>query len=125
MDENKNNAPFSYTYSAKQQEEVKAIRQKYLPKEDKMEQLRQLDRSVTKRGTILSLIIGVIGALIMGTGMSLVMVWSNFIFGIIIGIVGMVGVALAYPIYIAVSKKQREQVAPQIKALTDELLKQK
>ena len=37
---------FNYTYSAKQQEEIKNIRKKYVaPEEDKMEQLRRLDRS--------------------------------------------------------------------------------
>ena len=34
---------FHYTYSAKQQEEIQSIRKKYLPQEDKMEQLRRLD----------------------------------------------------------------------------------
>ena len=39
---------FEYTYSAKRQEEIEAIKNKYLPpKEDKMEQLRKLDTSVT------------------------------------------------------------------------------
>ena len=39
---------FQYTYSAKQQEEIEAIRKKYLPpQEDKMEQLRRLDKSAT------------------------------------------------------------------------------
>ena len=52
--ESKNNS-FHYTYSAKQQEEIQHIREKYLPKtEDKMEQLRRLDRSATKKGTIVS-----------------------------------------------------------------------
>ena len=42
---------FTYTYSAREQEEIEKIRQKYLPKaEDKMEQLRALDRNVTKKG---------------------------------------------------------------------------
>lgn len=42
---------FEYTYSAKQQQEIENIRKKYLPKEeDKMEQLRRLDRSATKKG---------------------------------------------------------------------------
>lgn len=48
-----NKETFSYTYSAKQQEEIKKIREKYAPKEaDKMEQLRRLDESVTRKGTV-------------------------------------------------------------------------
>ena len=42
---------FHYTYSAKQQEEIQSIRKKYLPQENKMEQLRRLDRSATRKGT--------------------------------------------------------------------------
>lgn len=119
---------FNYTYSASQQEEIKKIRQKYstpAEQEDKMEQLRRLDKSVTKPGTIISLIIGIIGSLIMGTGMSMSMVWGDdlFIPGIIIGVVGILGVIVAYPIYNYVTKRQSAKLAPEIMRLTDELMK--
>lgn len=117
---------FTYTYSAKQQETVKSIRQKYLPdEEDKMEQLLKLDRSVTKPGTVAALIVGIISTLIFGVGMCCTMVWANrmFIPGIIIGIVGIIGIMSAYPVYTRVTKKQREKLAPEIIRLTDELLK--
>ena len=53
--ENKNT--FEYTYSAKQQEEIAAIKKKYMPvEEDKMETLRRLDKSVERPGTILSIL---------------------------------------------------------------------
>ena len=53
---------FTYTYSAKQQEEIRNIRKKYLPREEeKMEQLRRLDRDTTRKGTVLSVLVGVIG----------------------------------------------------------------
>ncbi len=120
-----NKETFSYTYSAKEQEEIKKIREKYVPKEaDKMEQLRRLDESVTKKGTAISLIIGIIGALILGTGMSMCLVWTElFILGIIVGITGIAAVSLAYPIYSYVTKKEREKIAPEIIRLTDELMK--
>lgn len=117
---------FSYTYSAKQQEEIRYIREKYLPKEeDKMEQLRRLDRSVTQKGTTVSLIVGIIGALIFGIGMCCTMVWeeSLFIVGIIVGIVGIVLISLAYPLYLHITKKERQKIAPEIMKLTDELMK--
>ena len=120
-----NKETFSYTYSAKQQEEVRKIREKYLPKEaDKMEQLRRLDKSVTEKGTTLSLIIGIVGTLVMGTGMSMCMVWTElFIPGVIVGVIGIAGVLLAYPIYSYVTRKEREKIAPEIIRLTDELMK--
>ena len=80
---------FEYTYSAKQQEEIRKIRQKYLPKEDKMEQLRKLDRGATKKGTVLSVTVGIVGCLLLGVGMCCTMVWMDRLFvpGVILGLV--------------------------------------
>ena len=117
---------FNYTYSAKQQDEVKKIREKYVvQEEDKMEQLRRLDQSVTQKSTMYSLVIGVIGALVMGTGMSCCMVWQGvwFIPGIFVGIIGIALVGCAYPLYNHITKKEREKIAPEIIRLTDELMK--
>lgn len=121
----KNKETFSYTYSAKEQEEIKKIREKYVPKEaDKMEQLRRLDASVTQKGTVVSLVVGIVGALILGTGMSMCMVWTElFVLGIIVGVIGIAAVSLAYPLYNYVTKKEREKIAPEIIRLTDELMK--
>lgn len=120
-----NKESFSYTYSAKQQEEIRKIRDKYLPKEaDKMEQLRRLDESVTQKGMIISLAAGIIGALILGVGMCFCLVWTAFLaLGIIVGIVGIAMVSAAYPLYNYVTKKEREKIAPEIIRLTDELMK--
>ncbi|MBQ8512792.1 MAG: hypothetical protein IJ497_09270, partial [Clostridia bacterium] len=117
---------FTYTYSARQQEEIKRIRQKYLPpEEDKMEQLRRLDRSAAQKGNIAALVTGVIGMLFFGFGMSCVMVWTGMLLipGILAGIFGIVLMALANPVYHCITKKERERIAPEILRLTDELMK--
>lgn len=119
-----NKEPFEYTYSAKQQAEIEQIRRKYMPKEaDKMELLRKLDRDVTKPGTIWSITIGMIGCLLFGIGMGCVMVWADTVFtlGIMVGILGIVILSVAYPVYKIITKKQREKIAEQILALSDEL----
>lgn len=123
-------ASFSYTYSAQQQQEIENIRKKYLPKEeDKMEQLRRLHNSTSKKAQSWAITLGVIGVLIMGTGMSLAMTELGDLLeygmavGVGVGIVGMILVALAYPLYNRVLRKERERIAPQILQLTDELLK--
>lgn len=124
--ENSDKEKFSYTYSAKEQAEIKNIRKKYAEsEEDKMEQLRRLDAGVTQKATMISIVIGVIGALVMGIGMSCAMVWQGiwFIPGIIIGFMGMITVSLAYPMYQKIIKKEREKIAPEIIRLTDELMK--
>mgnify|MGYP003452371243 CR=1 FL=1 len=128
---------FNYTYSANEQQEIKKIRERYAAPEKKefvkMEQLRCLDESVTKKGSTAALVIGIIGALIMGTGMSLIMTDFGEILGslanlampigIVLGIVGMIMIALAYPLYNRITQKERERIAPEILRLTDELMK--
>lgn len=117
---------FCYTYSASQQEEIQNIRKKYMePEEDKMEQLRRLDRSVTSKGTLYSIVVGILGCLILGTGMSCAMVWQGiwFVPGIVIGCVGLALIGMAYPIYNQITKRERERVAPEILRLTEELMK--
>ena len=121
-----NNDSFQYNYVAKQQEEIKKIRQKYLPKEDaSLEHLRSLDRSVTKPGAILSITVGILSTLLLGLGMSCTTVWQDTLFlpGIGIGILGLLGIAAAYPLYRNITRKRREKLAPEILRLTQELLK--
>ncbi len=127
---------FNYNYSSSQQKEIDTIRKKYVSIEknveiDKMEQLRRLDAQATNKATIPSFISGILGALVMGTGMSLFMtdlgkhlgMSSPIVPGIILGIIGMAGVIFAYPLYHHIIKKERKKIAPQILKLTDELSK--
>lgn len=119
---------FTYEYNAIQQKEIREIREKYQMKPNEisqMDKLRMLDAGVTKKGSRVSLTVGTLSCLVLGTGMSCVMVWSEqlFIIGILIGIVGLIGVICAYPLYKHITKKERERIAPEILKLTDELLK--
>lgn len=125
---------FSYTYSAKEQAELKKIRDKYDPPvktEDKMSRLRRLDAEVSSKATRVALTIGIIGTLVMGFGMSLIMTdigaffgeIPSMVIGIVTGIIGIALVCLAYPVYNKKLKKEREKIAPEILRLTDELMK--
>ena len=125
---------FKYTYSAKEQDEIKRIRQKYQSQEeDSMTRLRKLDASATSKATVIALVLGIVGALILGMGMSLIMTdlavllgmteMTNIIVGIITGVLGIILAALAYPVYSKVLKREREKIAPEILKLTDELMK--
>ena len=125
---------FKYTYSAKEQDEIKRIRQKYQSQEeDSMTRLRKLDASVTSKATVIALVLGIVGVLIFGMGMSLIMTdlavllgmkgMTNIIVGIITGVLGVILAALAYPVYSKVLKREREKIAPEILRLTDELMK--
>lgn len=115
---------FEYTYSAPEQEEIRQIRKKYLPREQsesKIERLRRLDREAERPGTAAALALGVIGTLIFGTGMCCCLVWEQFVVGIAVGALGGVMLGLAYPAYTRITKRQREKIAPEILALTEEL----
>ena len=119
-----NNGTFEYNYSAERAREVETIKRKYEePKEDKLEQLKALDRQAERRGKSLSIAIGVIGTLILGLGMSMVMVGEAlyFIPGIIIGVLGIVALGAAYPVYKTVTQKDRAKVANQVLTLVKEI----
>lgn len=128
-----NKETFQYTYAAKEQAEVESIRKKYLPQEEsKLEQLRRLDRSASQKAQTCALSLGIVGTLILGTGMSLAMtdlakhlgMAENFamLVGVLVGVIGLVLVALAYPVYNRVLIRERKRIAPQILQLTEDLL---
>ena len=124
---------FRFTYSAAQQQEVEHIRKKYLPQaeeKNKMEQLRKLHHSASEKAQARAIAVGTMGALILGIGMSLCMTDLGaalgnlaLLIGIFAGLAGILLVALAYPVYNRVLKKQRQRIAPQILRLSEELLK--
>lgn len=122
---------FHYTYSAQQQAEVDMIRAKYLPpREDKLETLRRLDNSVHKKPMALSLSLGVVGTLLLGTGMSLIMTdlaavlgFFRYVLGLVLGINGLAAAILAWPVYEYVLKRERQRLAPEILRLSEELMK--
>lgn len=125
---------FNYAYYAKRQNEVERIKSKYVPKEeDKMETLLRLDRTVTNNASLASIIVGTVGTLVLGGGMSLIMTdiadtlnmsfTSALIVGVSIGILGIALTALAYPTYKAVLRREREKHAPEILSLAAELEK--
>lgn len=133
---NQEKSGFTYTYSAKEQAELKRIRDRYTAPteaEDKMARLRRLDASVTNTAQAVALVFGIIGALILGFGMSLIMTDFSeilgigetmaLVIGIPVGIFGGILASLAYPIYNAIVKAKRKKLAPEIIRLTDELMK--
>ncbi|MFR1851245.1 MULTISPECIES: hypothetical protein [Clostridia] len=105
--------------------EIEEIRTKYLPKtENKLDKIRKLDESATRKATIQSIVVGLISSLIFGFGLCCVLVWkdSQFIQGIIIGIVGLCGMLLAFPLYSHILKVQRNKISEKIISLSDELI---
>ena len=126
-----NESTFSYTYSAKENQQVLSIRDKYLPQEkNEVEMLMELDAKVKRPANVFAYTYGSVSTIIMGTGMSLVMteigeiigLASAMVPGIVIGVVGM-GMALStYPIYKKILSARKKKYAPRIMELSEKLL---
>ena len=113
---------------------VQKIRTQYTEKEsNEIDALRALDARVKRPANVFAYTFGSLSAIVMGAGMSLVMTdigsalgaYRAFAMplGILIGTLGILAVAAAYPIYNRITKQERERVAPEILRLTDELMK--
>lgn len=125
------NDTFRYNYSSSLQEELQDIKKKYTgqpesQEEDQLELLRKLDKSSTRKSTIVSIVMGAAGCLIMGIGMCCTMVWAAamFIPGIIIGVIGIAMMAAAYPVYVRITKRERARIAPQVLDIIEKLSKE-
>ena len=91
-----------------------------------MVQLRKLDRNVTLYSTIPAVLLGIIGALLLGIGICCATIesWSVFLIpGIVSGIIGLLIMAMAYPLYSIVLKRKQAEAAPQILRLSEEIMK--
>ena len=115
---------FEYNYSAERQREIDAIRKKYLPQqeqEDKLEQLRKLDESVGTRAVTASMALGILSALVFGLGICCFLVWSLWVLGALLCVVGVVGMLVAPWLYRRLVEKHKAEIAPEILRLTEEL----
>ena len=119
-----NENAFSYTYSARENQEVLSIRKKYLPHEEiKLEELRRLDRLVQSSGETEALCVGIGGVLVFGLGFCLATkVIGNAVWlGVILGLTGTVGMIFAYPVYRKFYAKTKARHISRILQLTEEL----
>ena len=104
---------------------IKSINNKYKEEEkssNKLNRLIALDKSVTKAGMVWALTLGIIGILIFGLGMCLCLLWTKYVLGILVGIVGVVLMSLAIPVRIKAMLKKRNEVSKEILDLSSEML---
>lgn len=118
---------------AKNDEEfiVQKIRTQYTEKEHtNLDELKKLDSKVKKPANIFAYVFGIIGAIVMGGGMSLVMtdigetvgISEPMPIGIVIGVIGMLIVIINYPIYKNILASRRRKYADQIVELSDKIM---
>lgn len=122
------NKEFNYTYfslSQAEKKQVENIKRQYgiaSQKDGDLAQLLQLDKKVKTLPKVLATIVGVLGVLVLGTGMSIVMVWQNMVAGVIIGFVGVV-ICLAAPLlHKAIFRSLKNKYSSHIIELSERLL---
>ena len=119
---------FDYKYSAptaEERREIDNIRRQYEPREKtetKLEKLRKLDSKVKNTAIITSLSFGIVGCLIFGLGLSMVLEWSLYLWGVVVAVVGAVGMISAHPLYKLFLKKGKQKYGDEILKLSGELL---
>ena len=124
----KNKSNFEYKYvapTAQERKEIESIRKNYLPSDksmSKLDRLRELDYKVQNTPMLVSLIIGILGALIFGLGLSMILHWKIIVFGVLVAVVGCVPMGFAYPTFLNLTKKYKNKYSNEIIKLSDELL---
>ena len=115
---------FTYEYSAKKNEELSSIRERYLPREEtKLDRVRALDKRVRLAGVIESLSLGILGSLVFGIGMC----FGLDVFGgadwltILFGGIGTLMMLPCYLIYKRAQRGAKEKYGKEILALTEEI----
>ncbi len=95
--------------------------------ESKVVALKKLDKKAKLPAEIFAYTNGVIMSLILGIGMCLSMkvIGDNFMLGIIIGVIGIIGICANYPIYKKILKSSKEKYAYDIIKLANEISKEK
>ena len=103
---------------------AESIAKEYAPKnKSKIVALRKLDAKAKRPATIFTYTFGIISSLVLGTGMSFAMqvIGNHMILGIIIGIIGMIGCGVNYPIYKKILESGKKKYAYEIVELAREI----
>ena len=103
---------------------AESIAKDYAPKEhSKIKALQKLDNRAKLPATIFTYACGTVSALIFGTGMCMAMgeIGGGMVLGILIGIIGMIGCGVNYPIYKKMLEKGKAKYAYEIVQLAREI----
>lgn len=123
-----NEDKFDFSYAApseQERREIESIKRQYMPtskKEDKLLELRGLNKKVVQPPLIIGLTIGIFGTLIMGVGMAMVLEWGIMVWGVTVGVIGMASAVASYPIYRAILWRNKRKYGQKIIELSNELL---
>lgn len=104
---------------------AESIAKEYAKKEtSKVVALKKLDRKAKRPAEIVAYTLGIIAALIFGTGMCLAMkvIGDSMILGIVVGVIGMLLICVNYPLYKKLLQKGKDKYAYEIVTLANEIV---
>lgn len=121
---------FKYSYTAPTEEERKeaeSIKRDYVgfSATSKVQKLRELDKKVKRSPLVASLTVGIIATLIFGLGLALALEWSQYVWGVILGAIGALGMASAFWFWQILLDKNKKKYGKQIIELADEIIEKK
>ena len=114
-----------------QQFMAQKIRTQYMEKTpSELDELRKLDTKVKRPANVFAYTFGSVSAIIMGTGMSLVMtdigkiigITSALVPGIAIGTIGLCMALLTYPMYKGILNSRKKKYGAEILKLSDKIM---
>lgn len=124
-----NSREFNYRHTAPtevERKEIESIRRQYTEpetkEESKLQKLRRLDAKVRNTPTVVALVLGVVGCLIFGLGLTTVLEWSKMLVGVIVMVIGAIPMAAAYPAHKLTLKQYKAKYGAEIVALSESLL---
>ena len=107
---------------------AESIAKDYIPKESsKIVALKKLDNRAKLPATVFTYSWGIVFALVFGTGMSLAMqvIGNSMVIGIIVGVIGLIGCGVNYPIYRKLLENSKKKYAYEIVKLAKEISEEK
>lgn len=118
---------FEFSYKAlskEQKKEVESIKSQYEKTEEskKIERIKELDHKVKSIPTALGITIGALGFCCFGLGMTMVLEWSIFIYGILLSVAGFMFMGTSYFIYKSAVRYMKKKYSDEIVKLSDEVL---
>lgn len=111
---------------------VQKIRTQYTEKQDtQLDALKALDTKVKRPANVFAYVFGCISAIVMGSGMSLVMtdigatlgIAEAMVPGIVIGVIGILMAIINYPVYKKILASRRKKYAGKILELSEKIMK--
>ena len=123
----KNDFKFNYSVpSIEERNEIQRIRNSYITptkKQSKLDYLRKLDSKVKNYPIIISLVIGIIGSLIFGVGLTMILEWNLLAWGIVVCTIALFPIAFAFPSYKFTLNHMKEKYSHEILKISEENLK--